>query len=343
MKGTLAVFDRIDGRAAAARVVDGRLDDLLIDPPDGYIRPGAIYRAKAGRQMKGQGGMILETPDGPLFLRQAKGVSPGDTLIVQVSTFAEPGKANPCSPRLLFKSRFSMVTPGAAGRNISKAIRDEDRRVELHELLESLDVPKDIGLVLRTAADTSEDTVVAEDAVAMISLAQAVMNEPVVGLPEKLFDGLDATDLAIRDWPAPDVTENGAGAFEATGVADMVASLASAREGLPSGGFFFVEPTRALVAVDVNTGPDTSPAASLKANIETLRALPRALRLRGLGGQIVVDLAPLSKRDRKQIESVARAAFRADTIETTLVDWTPLGHLELIRKRERVPLKDLLP
>ncbi|MGR3512719.1 MAG: ribonuclease E/G [Paracoccaceae bacterium] len=342
MKGTLAVFDKIAGRSAAARLVDGRLEDLLIDPPDSVIRPGTIYRAKATRPMKGQGGMILETPDGPLFLRQAKGIGPGETLIVQVSTYAEPGKASPCSPRLLFKSRFAMVTPGATGRNISKAIRDEERRVELREVLEGLDVAETVGLVLRTAAADAEDDAVAEDADAMLRLAQDVLSEPTDGPPEKLLEGPDATEIAFRDWPVPDATEDEPGAFEAIGVADVLDALRSPREDLPGGGFFFVEPTRALVAVDVNTGADTSPAASLKANIETLRALPRALRLRGLGGQIVVDLAPLSKRDRKQIESVARSAFRADPIETTLVDWTPLGHLELVRKRERLALKDLL-
>lgn len=343
MKGSLAVFDQIGDRAAAARLVDGRLDDLLIDPPDDVIRPGAIYRAKATRPMKGQGGMVLETPDGPLFLRQGKGISAGDTLIVQVSTFAEKGKASPCSPRLLFKSRFAMVTPGAAGRNISKAIRDEERRVELREVLEGIDVPEDIGLVLRTAAADADDAAVRDDALTMVQLAQDVLEEPASGTPEKLLDGPGATEIAFRDWPAPDATEDAPGAFEATGVADAVDALQSPREDLPGGGFFFVEPTRALVAVDVNTSADTSPAASLKANIETLRALPRALRLRGLGGQVVIDFAPLSKRDRKQIESVARAAFRADPIETTLVDWTPLGHLELVRKRERLALKDLLP
>lgn len=342
MKGSQVVFGQIKGRDAAARVVDGRLDDLLIDPPEAAMRPGAIYRAKAGRPMKGQGGMILETPDGPLFLRQAKGIAAGDTLIVQVSTYAEPGKASPCTPRLLFKSRFSMVTPGATGQNLSKAIRDEERRVELRELLDALEVPEGVGLVLRTAAEEASEEAIREDTEAMLDLARAILAEPKAGLPEKLFDGPSASDLAFRDWPAPDVTETGPEAFEETGVAEMIERLQSPREGLPGGGFFFVEPTRALVAVDVNTGADTSPAASLKANIETLRALPRALRLRGLGGQIVVDLAPLSKRDRKQIESVARAAFRADPIETTLVDWTPLGHLELVRKRERLPLRELL-
>ena len=70
--------------------------------------------------------------------------------------------------------------------------------------------------------------------------------------------------------------------------------------------------------------------------------MPLALRLRGLGGQIVIDFAPLSKAHRKQIEQALRAAFRTDPIETALVGWTPLGHFELQRKRERLPLGDLL-
>ena len=105
----------------------------------------------------------------------------------------------------------------------------------------------------------------------------------------------------------------------------------------------YIEPTRALTAVDINTGADTSPAAGLKANIAALRALPRALRLRGLGGQIVVDPAPVPKRERRRLEDVAKASLRADNIETTLVGWTPLGHLEFVRKRERLPLHEGLP
>ncbi len=342
MKGSLAVFDKIGGRVAAARIVDGQLDDLLIEPPDDRIRPGTIYRAKAQRPMKGQGGMILETPDGPLFLRQAKGIGAGDTFLVQTSTYAEQGKATPCSPRILFKSRFAMVTPGAAGRNISKAIRNEERRVELRELLDDLVMPEGMGLVLRTAAEEADASAIEDDANAMIELARNIQQEPASGAPQRLLDGPGAEELAFRDWPAPEATETGDGAFEATGVTEMIEAASGPRETLSGGGYIFIEPTRALVSVDVNTGRDTSPAAGLKANIETLRALPRALRLRGLGGQVVIDPAPLSKRDRRQVESVARAAFRADPIETTLVDWTPLGHLEILRKRERLPLKDCL-
>ena len=343
MKGTQAVFGEIGGRGAAALIRDGRLDDLLIDAPDDRIRPGTIYRARAGRPMKGQGGMILETPDGPLFLRDAKGVGQGESLLVQTNTYAEAGKATPVSSRLLFKSRFAMVTPGAMGRNVSKAVKDDERRVELRALMAEADMPEGVGLVLRTAAAEADDDAVLADIEAMAEAARAILAEPVDGAPEKLLEGPDARETAFRDWPAPDATEEGWDAFARTGVLEMIDALRSPRETLPGGGAIFVEPTRALVSVDVNTGGDTSPAAGLKANIDGLRALPRALRLRGLGGQVVIDLAPLSKRDRAQVESVMRSAVRADPVETTLVGWTPLGHFELIRKRERLPLAEALP
>ncbi|MCB1331935.1 MAG: ribonuclease E/G, partial [Maritimibacter sp.] len=79
-------------------------------------------------------------------------------------------------------------------------------------------------------------------------------------------------------------------------------------------------------------------AAGLKANIALARELPRQLRCRGLGGQIVVDFAPMPKKDRPALEQVLRAALRADPVETALAGWTPLGLCELQRKRERRPL-----
>lgn len=339
MKGSLAAFDRLAGRAAAALVIDGRLEDLLVDPPDDRIRPGAIYRAKAGRPMKGQGGLILETPDGPLFLREARGIGQGETLLVQVATYAEPGKASPAAPRLVIKSRFCLVTQGG-GTNISKTIRDEERRVELREAIAAAGVGE-LGLVIRTSAAVAEDGAVRDDIAATLDLARRILAEPARGAPTKLLEGPGAEELAWRDWPAPDVTDALAGSFARCGADAAIAALGLSRE--PAGeANFHVEPTRALVAVDVNTGADTSPAAGLKANLAVLAALPRALRLRGLGGQIVVDPAPASKADRRRIEEAAKRAFRADPVETTLVGWTPLGHLEFVRKRERLPLSECL-
>ena len=118
MKGAQVILDELNGREAMARLVDGRLEDFLIDSD--APRPGAIYRAEATRPMKGMGGMFVATPDGNGFLRQAKGIAPGDRMLVQVTGYAEPGKAFPVTTKLLFKSRFAIVTPFAKGLNISR-------------------------------------------------------------------------------------------------------------------------------------------------------------------------------------------------------------------------------
>ncbi|WP_111732496.1 ribonuclease E/G [Roseovarius amoyensis] len=339
MKGAVIALDTIQGHEAAALIEDGRLNDLLIDCAG--PRPGTIYRARIGRPAKGQGGMFLDTPDGTAFLRQTRGLSPGAPLLVQVTGHAEPGKALPVTAKLLFKSRYAIVTPGAPGINVSRQIRDDDMRDRLLEIAHAtLDGVK-TGLILRSAAADADEDAIAEDIRAMAELATQVLGD-AEGPPEKLVDGDGPHALAWRDWTVPATLVQEPGAFADHGVTDAIEALRNPESPLPGGGSIVVEPTRALVAVDINTGGDTSPAAGLKANIAAARELPRQLRLRGLGGQITLDLAPMAKKDRRGFETALKAALRRDSIETTAVGWTPLGHFELQRKRERVPIREVL-
>jgi Rne/Rng family ribonuclease len=171
----------------------------------------------------------------------------------------------------------------------------------------------------------------------MQDLAHAVLADAEGKDPEALTEGDGPHGIAWREWTGASdvVTEDGA--FENLGVLDQIDALGGALVEMGEG-TMYVEPTRAMVAVDVNTGGDTSPGAALKANLAACRALPRALRLRGLGGQISVDFVSMSKAHRKQVEQSLRASFRNDPIETSLVGWTPMGLFELQRKRERLPL-----
>lgn len=344
MKGRVLVLDEIEGRQAAALMVDGRMEELAIDPAGDVAIPGAIYRAVADRPVKGQGGIFVKLPAGSGFLRQISGVAPGQRLLVQVTGPTEPGKAIPVATRLLFKSRFAILTPDAPGLNISRRIKDEDRRAELSAIAEVGMAGADdhLGLILRSGCLDTEDSAIAEDIAAMRGLAEAVLAD-VSGPPELLVDGPSAHDLAFRDWldPAVDDADTDPESFGRHGVTEALDALRSPRVALEAGAHMTVEPTRALVAVDVNTGPDTSPAASLKANIAAARDLPRQLRLRGLGGQVVVDFAPMPKRDRHILDQVMKAAFKAEG-ETNLAGWTTLGLYELTRKRDRLPLAELL-
>jgi Ribonuclease G/E len=333
-------LDRLAGREAAALLVDGRLEDLLVDAD--APRPGTIYRAIADRPVKGQGGMFLRTPEGAAFLRQVKGIAPGQALLVQVTGHAEPGKALPVTARLLFKSRFAIVTPGAPGHNIARGIRDGELRTRLQAIARETMGDSEMGLILRSACETGSPDEIAADIATMRDLAETIAADASGTGAEKLLDGDGPHDRAWRDWPTPDMLERGDGAFEALGILDRIDALLTSQVALPGGAHACIEPTRALVAVDVNTGPDTSPAAGLKANLALVRDLPRQLRLRGLGGQITLDLAPMPKKDRQVVEDALRAALRRDEVETTLAGWTPLGNYELQRQHARPPLAGIL-
>jgi ribonuclease G len=324
MKGNQILLDHIEGREAAALMVDGRLSDLLIegDAP----RPGTVYRAVTDRPVPGQGGVFLKTPDGPAYLRGVKGIDAGEVIQVQVTGYAEPGKAIPVTHKLLFKSRYAIVTPDAPGLNLSRSISDDDTRDALLALAHDGMEGSEMGLILRSDSAGADEDAVADDIAAMRELAEQVVGDIGTG-PETLVEGDGPHVLAWRDWVmAADVVTD-EGCFESHGVLDALEEAQGIRVPLGNGASLFVEATRALVAVDVNTGADGSFAA---------------LRVRGLGGQITVDLAPMPKKERRTFEASLRAAFRSDDVDTVLAGWTPLGHFELQRKRARLPLSEVL-
>jgi Ribonuclease G/E len=199
----------------------------------------------------------------------------------------------------------------------------------------------DHGLILRSSCDGADKGEIADDIAAMADLAAQVTRD-LEGEAETLIDGDGPHLLAWREWSDTAEIDSVDGSFERHGVLDALDGLRQRDVPLGAQASMAIEPTRALVAVDVNTGGDTSPAAGLKANLAAVKDLPRQLRLRGLGGQIVIDPAPSAKKDRRQIESALRAALKRDTVETVFVGWTPLGHIELQRKRDRLPLKEML-
>lgn len=341
MKGRQILIEPLPGGGhAAALMVDGRLQDLLLDPEagDAAPQPEAIFRAVPGRPLKGTGGVIVDLGAGASgFLRGAKLPAPGRPLLVQVAGWAEPGKAVPVTTRLLLKGRTAILTPGAPGVNVARGLRGEARRAELAALGAAAlgDGEGGLGLILRTAAAEAEDAAVAVEVAELLAAWQGLA---AAGAPGCVRPAPGAAAVALRDWLEPgDALREAPGALLDAGVWDEVDALRGPVVVLGQGSMV-IEPTRALVAVDVNTGGDTSPAAALKVNLAAARELPRQLRLRGLGGQVVVDFAPLGRAERAGVVQTLEAALKADGVDTTIAGWTPLGHLELQRKRARRPL-----
>ena len=339
MKGKQVVLGHIGDAKVAALLVDGKLQDVLVEDIK-RLPLGTILRAVVDRPVKGIGGVMLRFPNGTGFLKKAKGLAPGQTITVQTSGFAEAGKADPVTQRFIFKSRYAIVTPDQPGLNISRQIRADDLRDDLTMLAKSAMEGSQMGLIIRSSAAVASIDEVAEDIQAMRTSAEAISAE--VGLePEVLLEGDNPHVQAWREWS--DVTDilTGHNDLEASGALDQIEGAQGAWVALGSGGMF-VEQTRAMATVDINTGADLSPAAALKVNLAAVQDLPRQLRLRGYSGQISIDFAPMTNRDRKPIEVALRAALRMCPVATEFVGWTPLGHGELKRKRERAVLIDLL-
>ncbi|MEO8529751.1 MAG: ribonuclease E/G [Deltaproteobacteria bacterium] len=332
MKGSVIALDHVNGREVAALLVNGRLHDLLVDQAPDVPRPGTIYLGTADRPLKGMGAMMLNLPDGKTaFLREAAGLKPGRKCLVQVTTYVEDGKAAPVTAKVLFKGRYAIVTPDAPGLNLSRQIKDEDTRERLTALAEAAMAGSKFGLILRSAAEHAEDDAISADIAQMLGDAKKTLESG------ETLQGPGPHALALRDWSADEVDDQ-PGAFERHDVADLLVPFTNARFELSGGAYAFIEPTRAFVTVDVNTGADMTPAAGLKANLALVRELSHQLLVRGHGGQIVIDFAPMSKKDRHILDGNIRAAFKIDPIETALVGWTALGHYELQRKRERLPV-----
>ncbi|MEM6487604.1 MAG: ribonuclease E/G [Pseudomonadota bacterium] len=381
MKGRVVALDLTGRRARAALMVDGRLEDLVTAPadPDAPTH-GRLYRAQVIRKPGKLGGAFLDL-DGTHhgFLRDASTVREGARLTVQVASLAEPGKAVPVTPNLLVKGAFAILTPGRPGTNVSRALKDGERRAALAEAAEAAMseardrgmIPGDTGAIVRTAADAVPPACVAAEIAALAerwdiaadraaaldtaratgtvggwTAAYAALIDWAAPLPDVVrvrAEGPDAVETVAalipdRAWAARIEDAGRRDPFDEFGLWEAVDALARPSVPLPSGGRLVIEPTTALVAADVNTGQDLSSAAGPTANVEAARVLVRELRLRGLGGQVVVDFAPMAKKERRRVEEALRAALKRDPIETVAHGWTTLGLFELQRKRERPPL-----
>lgn len=360
MRGrTILINARGKSASQAALLVDGRLEDLLLAPPNGDIipAPGAIYWARVDRLVPRMGAAFVKlTPEHSGFLRDAKGLKEGRSVLVQVSTFGEEGKATPVTGRVLYKGRLAIHTPAAPGINVSRRINDGDERERLESLtrdciaghLDSADEEtrylwEHSGVIIRSAADGTDADALRNDILNVLAARYRAERHTAETPPlsHPVQDAPSPGEFALREWDG--VAETGPDQFDRHGVWEEIEKLRSSRVDLASGAWMAVEATRAMVAVDVNTAGEFGGGAAYTANLEAARDLPRQLRLRGLGGQVVIDFAPLKKTDRKRIEEALKAAFRKDPIETTLAGWTPLGNFELQRKRERRPLNELLP
>lgn len=336
MMSAVGRIAELDGRMVAALLRRGRVDDLLVETVEGAgPQPGEVWRGRLDRVLPGGAG-FLTSEAGALFLIDVGDARPGDALLVRILSLAdgEPGKAPRATRKIELAGRFVTATPTAPGVNASRKINDPARRAALVAAVADRGSALCAGFVIRTAAQfaaieevADEAAALGAEAAALIAAADAPLGRAAASPPlvvrARAFWSLDAD-------PSPaTVTER----------ARMVAAVAEARRrdaALTGGGRLRIEPAAGAHVLDVDAGARDVDAV----NAAAADAVPRALRIRGIAGAVLIDFAGDVSADQKRLgDRVARAADAA----LDVLGWGPLGLLEMRRRADRPPLSRALP
>jgi ribonuclease E len=318
-------------------------------------------------------GFIHITDLGPLRLRKgAAGITellaPRQKVLVQVMKEPTGSKGPRLTGNLSLPGRFLVLQPHGQGVSISRRINGEAERNRLRAL-GVLIKPPGAGLLIRTEAeDVSEDQLI-EDLEGLLRQWEAIQQAAETAQPPSLLNrDEDFVHRILRDLYSPEVLrvvvdtpeavarvnaflgETHANLLvehhdEPTEILEHYRINAAIRDALkprvdlPSGGYIIIEPTEALTVVDVNSGSFTRSANAretvLWTNCEAAVEIARQLKLRDIGGVIIIDFIDMdSRRDQLQLLEAFTEAIRDDTARPQIAQISELGLVELTRKRQ---------
>ena len=300
----------------------------------------------------------------------------GQDVLVQVSKDGIGTKGPTLTTYISLPGKYLVLMPSLARVGVSKKIRDEATRRRLKEMIRGLDAPEGMGFIVRTAGvDRSEDEL-ARDLSYLTTLWEAMVRRiHARSAPATIYEESDLVTRTIRDVLTPDVDQivvdservhlqagtfldevipefrdrlelfkGDRPLFHAYRVEEQIERIFQRRVPLPSGGSLIIEQTEALVAIDVNSGrykkEQDLEETAYKTNVEAIPEICRQLRLRDLGGLIVVDTIDMRDLDRrKEIEHTLLRELRKDKARVRVAPVSEFGIIEITRQRVRPSLK----
>ena len=307
-------------------------------------------------------------------------VSPGDDILVQVIKDPIGTKGARLTTFIALPSRYLVYMPRGEGIGVSARIDDEGERQRLKEAVAGF-VPSDVegGYILRTAAQGVSADNLREDMMYLEKLwrhvrARALETQPgqivhadlplaLRVLRDELSRGVSrvlvdsprehAEMIAFAAAFMPDAAtrielHNGQRSiFDLHGIEDEIAKALDRKVTLKSGGHLVIDQTEAMTTIDVNTGAYVGhrnlEETIFRTNLEAAVAIARQLRLRNLGGIIIIDFIDMrDEAHRRQVLSALERALSGDRAQTHIVSLSPLGLVEMTRKRTRESLEHLL-
>jgi ribonuclease E len=297
---------------------------------------------------------------------------PGQELMVQVVKEATAEKGAFLTTYISLPGRYLVLVPGGKHSGISRKIEDEQQRQRLRQIIAQLRVPEGIHLIVRTAGENRTKRDLSRDFRYLFRLwenIKATVQE--VSAPSLLYQERDLTIRAVRDYLTSDIKKilvdnkeiykrvkdfmsivsprhrwlvklykEKRPIFAEYQLENQIETIYSNRVPLKSGGSLVIDTTEALVAVDVNSGKSSRgkelEETAYKTNLEAAAEVPRQLRLRDLGGLVVIDFIDMKDHKRmRQVEKTLREEFKKDRARTEMGRISKFGLLEASRQRLR--------
>ncbi|HZV34791.1 MAG TPA: Rne/Rng family ribonuclease [Verrucomicrobiae bacterium] len=295
---------------------------------------------------------------------------PGSDIIVQVTKGPIGNKGPRVTTNLVLPGRYLVLLPNSDQSGISRKIENQQERQRLKKILRELTIPEGMGIIMRTVGEGQQARYFVRDLALLLEewklIQDRIKNQPSATC---VFQEPDLIERTVRDFLTEDVerivVDNGKAydrmremiskiswrsaekvklynesqaIFDRFNVSRQLENAFSRTVHLKSGGYIVVDETEALVAIDVNTGRHKGgkdqESAILKVNLEAAEEIARQLRLRNMGGLIVLDFIDMKHpRDRQQVYQRMKDGLRRDKAKTHILPISQLGLMEMTRQR----------
>ncbi|MCG8567744.1 MAG: Rne/Rng family ribonuclease [Desulfobacterales bacterium] len=299
-------------------------------------------------------------------------IKKGQELIVQVVKDPISQKGAMLTTFISLPGRLGVLMPGSSTRGVSRKINEEDERKRLLGIIKGLKVPEGFGMIVRTAGKTANKTQLSADLRYLMRVWKNIDKMAIKNpAPSLLYKEQSLAVRSLRDYFTTDIKEilidnpdtfaevkefmsmiapkqnrivklfkGEKPIFSKYQLEDQITSIFKREVPLKSGGFLVIEQTEALVSIDVNSGKSTKrkniEETAYHTNLEAAEEVARQLRLRDMGGLIVVDFIDMKERRHKaDITKTLKKHLKADKAKTKVGGITAFGLLEMSRQRIR--------
>ena len=305
----------------------------------------------------------------------------GSELIVQVTKGPIGTKGPRVTTNVLLPGRYLVLLPNSEQSGVSRKIENKDERSRLKKIVRELNIPEGMGVIIRTAGEGQRKAYFIRDLAILIKSWNEIKDRvQSQDAGTCVFEEPDLIERTVRDFLTEDieriVIDNASEAdrvkdligriskrsiekvhrytfsepiFDRFGVTRQLETAYLRQVSLPSGGYIIIDETEALVAIDVNTGSHRNKRNNkkeqdktlLRVNLEAADEICRQLRLRNIGGLIVLDFIDMkAPRDRRDVFQRMRDALRKDKAKTHVLPISDLGLMEMTRQRQSESVRE---